>query len=178
MTTGVMPSQAQEKLVPWWLLLLQGCAALLMGLLLLTSPVGTTLFLIQFLGWYWLINGIFAIVGIFLDSSLWGWKLLSGVIGILAGLAIINHPLWSAVLVPTTLVWIMGVFGLVIGCSMIIQALRGAGAGTGILGALSCILGVLLLARPVAAALSMPWVFAIFAIAGGTATIIMAFRIK
>lgn len=164
--------------MPWWVLLLQGIAALLMGLLLLAAPYGTVLFVVQFLGWYWLVSGIFEIVSIFLDSSLWGWKLLAGALGMLAGLAIINHPLWSAALLPTTLVWMMGFFGIVIGVSMLVQAFQGGGVGAGILGTLSILLGLLLLIHPFAGALALPWVFAVFAIAGGIAAIVMAFRMK
>jgi len=177
MTTNVMPAQKQGGM-PWWLLLLQGIAALLVGLLLLAAPLGSTVFIIQFLGWYWLISGLFSIVGIFLDSANWGWKLASGILGILAGFAVVNHPLWATVLVPTTLVWVMGFFGIFIGISTLIQAFQGGGVGPGILGALSIILGLLLLMRPFAAALSLPWVFAVFAIAGGISLIIMAFRTK
>jgi uncharacterized membrane protein HdeD (DUF308 family) len=151
---------------------------LIVGLLLLIAPLGTTLFLVQFLGWYWLIAGIFAIVGIFLDSSLWGWKLVVGILGILVGLAVVNHPLWSAVLVPATLIWIMGIFGIIMGASMLVQAFKGAGVGAGILGGLSVILGLLLILRPLASALALPWVFAVFAIAGGIGAIILAFRMK
>lgn len=178
MSTSAMYSQDQQKLSPWWLVLLQGIAALLMGLLLLAAPVETSLFLIQFLGWYWLIGGIFAIVSIFLDTSQWGWKLFSGILGILAGLAIINHPLWSTVLVPTVLVLYMGFTGILMGASMLVQAFRGGGVGMGILGVLSALFGLLLLLRPLAGALSLPWVFAVLAIAGGIASIIAAFRMK
>ncbi|MDI9548503.1 MAG: DUF308 domain-containing protein [Chloroflexota bacterium] len=177
MTSDVLPVQHQRG-APWWLLLLQGIAALLVGLLLLAAPLGSTVFIIQFLGWYWLIGGIFSIVGIFLDNANWGWKLVSGLLGILAGFAVVNHPLWATVLVPTTLVWVMGFFGIFIGVSMLIQAFQGEGVGAGILGALNIILGLLLLMRPFAAALSLPWVFAVFAIAGGISSIVMAFRLK
>ena len=47
------------------------------------------------LGIYLLIAGIFRIVGIFLDSSSWGWKLAAGILCLIAGLAILSNPLWS-----------------------------------------------------------------------------------
>jgi len=64
------------------------------------------------------------------------------------------------------------------GISMLIQAFRGGGWGVGILGVLSILFGVLLMIRPFAAALSMPWVFAVIAIAGGISAIFAAFRLK
>jgi len=38
-----------------------------LGALLLTNPAMTTIVLIQFLGIYWLVKGIFEIVSIFID---------------------------------------------------------------------------------------------------------------
>jgi hypothetical protein len=64
--------------VPWWLVLLQGVAAVLIGLLLVTQPGATLFTLVIFLGVYWLVGGIFDLVGIFLDRTNWGLKLLSG----------------------------------------------------------------------------------------------------
>ena len=118
---------SEEKLVPWWVVLIEGIAAIIIGILLLVNPRITTVVLIQFLGIYWFIVGIIDIVRIFMDSSMWGWKLFSGIIGILAGIAIINYPLWASVLVPTVLVWVFGFFGIIIGVIGLIQAFQGAG---------------------------------------------------
>ena len=117
--------------IPWWLILLQGIFAIILGLLLLSSPGMTTLVLIQFLGIYWLIAGVFNIVGIFLDHKQWGWKLFAGILGVIAGLLVIQHPLWSTVLIPTTLVVILGVVGLIFGIVGLIAAFQGGGLGSG-----------------------------------------------
>ena len=95
--------------VPWWLVLIQGIAGVIIGLLLLINPLKTTVFLVQFLGIYWFVSGIFGIVSIFLDKSMWGWKLFAGLLGIFAGVLILQHPLWSTLLVPATLVIILGI---------------------------------------------------------------------
>ena len=42
----------------WWLFLLQGAAGIILGLMLLTAPGLTTVALVTFLGYYWLIMGI------------------------------------------------------------------------------------------------------------------------
>src|SRR5262245_13303243 len=98
-TTAPVPRATSS---PWWLLLLQGIAAVILGLRLCAAPGATLVVLVQVLGMYWLVNGIFVLVSIFVDSSNWGLKLIGGIIGVLAGLAILQHPLWSAVMVPTT----------------------------------------------------------------------------
>jgi len=164
--------------VPWWLVLVQGISALVIGIFLLGAPGATTFFLIQFLGIYWLISGIFQIVAIFIDKTAWGWKLFAGILGVLAGFAVINHPLWSTFLVPTVLVIILGIQGIIFGGIGLFQAFKGAGWGAAVLGGLSVLFGILLLASPLIAALALPWVFGIFAVVGGILGIIAAFKLK
>ena len=168
----------EEQLVPWWVVLIEGIAAIIIGILLLVNPAITTAVLIQFLGFYWLIVGIIDIVRIFMDSSMWGWKLFSGIIGILAGIAIIQYPLWSTLLVPAVMVWVFGFFGIVIGVIGLIQAFQGAGWGAGILGILSILFGLLLLTNAFIASLTLPFIFGILAIVGGLAALVMAFRMR
>lgn len=169
---------SEEKLVPWWVVLIEGIAAIIIGILLLINPRITTVVLIQFLGIYWFIVGIIDIVRIFMDSSMWGWKLFSGIIGILAGIAIINYPLWASVLVPTVLVWVFGFFGIMIGVIGLIQAFQGAGWGAGILGILSILFGLLLLFNAFVASLTLPFIFGILGLVGGVAALVMAFRMR
>ena len=52
--------------IPWWLVLLQGIAAVIIGVFLLTAPGITLLFLVQVLGFFWLIGGILGIMSIFI----------------------------------------------------------------------------------------------------------------
>jgi len=169
---------APEKSIPWWLVLLEGIFAVIIGLLLLSKPGMTTAVLVQVIGIYWFIAGILNIVSIFIDHTAWGWKLFIGILGIVAGLLIIQHPLWSTVLVPTTLIIVLGIEGLIIGAINIVRAFRGGGLGVGILGALSIIFGIILLMNPVIGAAALPWVLGIFAIVGGIVAVISAFRMR
>ena len=164
--------------VPWWLVLLQGIFAIILGLLLLSAPGMTTLVLIQFLGIYFLIAGVFNLVGIFLDHEMWGWKLFIGILGILAGLLVIQHPLWSGVLIPTTLVFILGLLGLFLGIAGLISAFQGRGWGAGILGGLSLLIGLALLGSPLLGAVALPIVIGLLALVGGISAIVQAFRMK
>ena len=164
--------------VPWWLVLIQGIAGVIIGLLLLINPLKTTVFLVQFLGIYWFVSGIFGIVSIFLDKSMWGWKLFAGLLGIFAGVLILQHPLWSTLLVPATLVIILGIEGLIIGVVNLIQAFKGGGWGIGILGALSIIFGLILLANIFVSAVALPYVAGVFGLVGGFVAIFYAFKLK
>jgi uncharacterized membrane protein HdeD (DUF308 family) len=130
------------------------------------------------LGIYWLVSGIFQIIGIFLDRTAWGWKLFAGILGILAGIVILNHPLISPLIVGTTLVIIMGVQGIIFGIAGLVAAFQGGGWGAGILSALSIIFGLILLFNPVLGAAALPWVLGIFGIVGGIFAIVAAFRLR
>jgi uncharacterized membrane protein HdeD (DUF308 family) len=171
--------EKNEKMgTPWWLVLLEGIALIIIGLLLLTSPKATLAVLVQLLGLYWLIKGVFNIISIFIDSSMWGWKLFVGILGIIAGIIVLQHPLWSAILVPTVAIIILGIEGIIIGIVEIIEAFRGAGWGVGLLGVLSIIFGIILLLNPVIGAAALPYVLGIFGVVGGIFAIILAFRTR
>jgi uncharacterized membrane protein HdeD (DUF308 family) len=176
--TAAEVSRSESEMVPWWLVLLEGIALLILGILLLLKPGMTTLIFIQFLGIYWLVGGIFKIVSLFLDSSMWGWKLFAGVLGIIAGIIVVQHPLWSPVVVGSTLVILLGIQGIIYGGVGVFQAFKGAGWGAGILGAISILFGIYLLANIGAATLVLPWVVGVLALVGGVAAIVMAFRVK
>lgn len=168
--------------VPWWSVLLHGIFGVFIGLLLLgagdmTTAQGT-LVVVQILGWYWFFVGMLNIVMIFVDKTMWGWKLFAGLIGIFAGLAIVQHPIWSTVLVPLTFVIILGIQGIIIGIIDIVRAFQGAGWGTGLLGVLSILLGGWLLSNRFVATLTAPWVAGIFAVALGIVAIVMAFKVR
>jgi len=161
---------------PWWAVLMQGAFSLIIGFLLLSNPLATTAVIVQFVGMYWLVSGIFSLVSIFIDKSGRGWKLLSGIIGILAGLSIVNHPIWSTFMLPTVMVIFIGVDGLIIGIIAFIGAFKGGGLSAGILGALSFFLGLFLLGSPFIASLALPFVYGALALVGGIAAIIAAFK--
>jgi uncharacterized membrane protein HdeD (DUF308 family) len=176
--SAVSMSRTRSPQIPWWLILLQGIALVVLGILWLASPSMTTFVAVQFLGIYWLVAGIFGIVGIFLDRSLWGWKLFSGILGILAGIIIIQHPLWSPVIVGSTLIIVLGIQGLFNGVAQIVQAFQGAGWGIGLLGGVNVLFGLILLFNVWLATLALPWVLGVLAVAGGIAAIVLAFRVK
>jgi uncharacterized membrane protein HdeD (DUF308 family) len=176
--TAASVSRSEAPMVPWWLVLLEGIALAILGLLLVLKPAMSSIILIQFMGIYWFVGGIFKIVSIFIDRSIWGWKLLAGILGIMAGIIVINHPLWSPLVVYATLVIILGIEGIIYGAIGIFQAFQGAGWGAGLLGAVSVVFGIILLVNYGAAAVWMPWTLGILGLVGGIAAIVMAFRLK
>jgi uncharacterized membrane protein HdeD (DUF308 family) len=163
----------------WWVFLLQGFAGIIIGLMLITEPGATMVALTTVLGFYWLITGVLALVQVFVDRATpWVWSLLAGLVGILAGLFVLRHPLVAALTVPTVLVIILGIQGLVIGAVQIIGGFKGGGIGPFILGAINVLVGVLLLGSPVAAALAVPLVFGVLLLIQGAGLMILAFRVR
>jgi len=103
--------------------------------------------------------------------------LLVGILGILAGVLVLAYPLYSAILIPTVFALIIGVGGLIIGAIYMVQGFSGAGWGVGILGILSIIFGLVLIANPLIAALGLVLLLAGLAIVGGIAAIVVSFRL-
>ena len=174
-TTALQPQQSSI----WWFFLLEGIAGIILGLLLITDPGATMVALVTFLGFYWLIMGILALVRIFVDRSVpWIWSLLIGIVGILAGILVLRHPLLAALTVPTVIVIILGVEGLIMGVLEIIAGFSGGGIGSFIMGVLYVVVGLLLLGSPIAAALAVPLVFGVLLLIQGVAHVILAFRAR
>jgi len=178
--TTALETKTQQR--PWWLTLLTGILALLIGGLMLwgtpKAKLETYQGLIFILGVWWVVQGFFDIVSIFVDHTMWGWKLFMGVISIAAGSYILQHPLVSAIALPKIFVLVMGIWGLMYGIILLIMAFSGGGWGAGILGALGIIFGIALMVNYTAPGmgLAMLWTAAVFGVIGGIVMIIQAFR--
>jgi uncharacterized membrane protein HdeD (DUF308 family) len=167
--------------LPWWVLLLEGIATLLIGILLIVAPGMSLAALVQVLGIFWLVGGLFAIIRIFIEPSrgYWFWLLLQGILGIAAGIAVLNHPLYSTILVPTLLVIILGIQGIVFGAIGLFKSVSGGFAfGALVWSVVNILFGIVLVANPLLSAVALPSVLGLFGIVGGLMVIISAFRIR
>jgi uncharacterized membrane protein HdeD (DUF308 family) len=174
-TTAISPHHSSI----WWFFLLEGIAGIILGILLLTDPGATMVALVTFLGFYWLIMGILALVRMFIDRSVpWFWELLIGIVGILAGILVLRHPLLAAFTVPTVIVIVLGVQALIMGGLEIVGGFTGGGLGSFILGVIYVLAGLLLLSSPIGAALAVPLVFGVLLLIQGVACVILAFRVR
>lgn len=166
----------------WWVPLVMGIVSILFGLLLLSHPAETSVWIAWVIGVYWFIGGVMNLFMLFVDRTQWGWKLVLGILGIFAGLLVLdamgNRPLLTTLGLASIYVWILGIQGIVYGIIQLIQAFQGGGWGLGALGVLSILFGGLLVANPLTGAVVLPWVFGILAIAGGIAATVVAFQLK
>jgi uncharacterized membrane protein HdeD (DUF308 family) len=171
-----------QKRIPdlWWLLLLEGIATIILGILFISQPAGTLKVFVIFLGVYWLIEGIFSLIRIFTHSGRahWAWSLLSGILGIVAGILVLSQPMLSSMILTTTIVIIIAIQGILIGILDIVRGVQGDGAGAIVLGVLSAIIGIWLLVNATKAALALPILLGILTLIGGALLVYFAFRMR
>lgn len=161
--------------VPWWLVMIAGIAMFLVGLLILISPVKTLVLAVQLLGIYWLVIGVLSLASIGLDRTMWGWKLASGILGVIAGIIVVRDPLWSALLVPTVLILFLAVDAVIMGVAQFVHAFGGGGVGLALLGLLNIIFGLILLLNPLIGVYALPIILGFCALIGGMVIAIRAF---
>jgi uncharacterized membrane protein HdeD (DUF308 family) len=169
---------SRGEALPWWLVLVEGIVLALLGLILLVAPGASLVFLVWLLGIYLLIAGIFRIIGIFLDSSSWGWKLIAGVLCLIAGLAILSNPLWSTTLASTWLVIFVGFLAMLQGAAGLVVAFQGGGWGMGALSVLGILFGLFLVINPLIGVATLTLILAIFMLIGGVGAVVQAFRMR
>jgi uncharacterized membrane protein HdeD (DUF308 family) len=180
--TAQSATAVQTKQRPWWLTLITGIALVIVGgMLLFAAPrqkLDTYMILVTFIGIYWLVEGIFDIVYMFIDHTAWGWKLFIGIVSILAGGTILMYPIAAAIALPKIFVLVMGIWGLMYGVILLIMAFQGGGWGAGILGVLGIIFGIILMVNYASPGmgLAMLWTGAVFGLIGGVVMIVQAFR--
>ena len=165
---GIVPG---IPIFPWWLVLLQGIVTLILGMLLLYYPLGTIVLLVTFLGAYWFLNGIVGLVSLATDSTNRGWKLLFAVLGIIAGIAVLAYPYYSAFLIPATFIFLIGFWGIIMGALGIFAAFKGGGWGAGITGALLVIFGLIALSHPLVTVTFLVVLLGMLGIIGGIVAI-------
>jgi LPXTG-motif cell wall-anchored protein len=166
--------------IPWWVVLVEGIFALIFGIFLITAPGSTSVFLVTVLGFYWLIRGIFSIIEIFIPNTgtHWGWLLFMGILGIIAGLVVLRHPIYATAIVGTFLIVFLAVDGFIMGILGLIRAFTGGGWGPGILGILTIVIAILLFMNIYVAIQALPIVIGAFLIVGGIVAIFFSFRIR
>jgi uncharacterized membrane protein HdeD (DUF308 family) len=170
----------------WWIPLVQGIAALVVGISLLTNPAPTLVLLTIFLGAYWFVGGVFDAVGAVArrDSDRhWLLALVSGLLSIFVGLLLLGRPLLGFFLTSLTVVTFIAMGAILSGIFSVVWAVRVRREIKGegwiiLLGLLSILLGVMLLSSPFLSVVALIQVTALLAVVGGIAGIVNAFRLR
>jgi uncharacterized membrane protein HdeD (DUF308 family) len=107
----------------WWLVVLEGVAGIILGLLTFRSPDITALILLSFIAAWSIITGIFEIATAVRLRKLIPneWLLiLSGVVSIIFGILLIAQPGAGAI----SIVWLLGAYALLFGILTLMLAFR------------------------------------------------------
>lgn len=182
MTTADSATAMETTARPWGFLLIEGFMLVIIGAILLWAPaktqVNTFLILVNLLGIYWIVRGVLDLVHMFTDHTGWGWKLIMGLISIIAGTYIVSYPIAAAVVLPQVFVLILGIWAFLQGIVALILAFRGGGWGVGILGVIGIVFGIILMVNygVPGMGLAMIWAAAVWAFVGGIMLIFQAFR--
>jgi uncharacterized membrane protein HdeD (DUF308 family) len=171
-------AEGRGEALPWGLVLVEGIVVALFGLILLVAPGASLFFLVLLLGIYLFIAGIFRIIGIFLDSSYWGWKLAAGILCLIAGVAILSDPLWSTTLASTWLIILVGFLAMLQGAAGLIVAFQGGGWGMGVLSVVGILFGLFLVINPLIGVGALTLILAICMLIGGVGAVFQAFRMR
>jgi uncharacterized membrane protein HdeD (DUF308 family) len=113
----------RRQLSLWWLVLLEGVAGIILGLLTFRSPDITALVLLTFIAAWSIITGIFEIVTALRLRKVIAneWLLiLSGVVSIIFGILLIVQPGAGAL----SIVWLLGAYALLFGILTLMLAFR------------------------------------------------------
>lgn len=164
----------------WWYSLLRGIIAVVFGILVLVSPLSALMVGVIWLGVFWIIDGVLAVVdGVRRRGTPGaGWEIAFGVVGALAGLFLAIHPLQAA----STLVLIAGIWAIIGGITIALGALRGRGMpgwGWGVaLGVITLLFGILMVASPGLALATFVLFVGWYAIVAGIALVVLGLRIR
>jgi uncharacterized membrane protein HdeD (DUF308 family) len=164
----------------WGLVLLQGIALFILALLLLSAPEMTTVVLTACLGIYWLISGILSIVRIFSGNRTghWLWPLLVGILGIVAGLVVLQHPQIIAAVAPLGVVVVIAGVAICKGAIDIVHGVRGGGWAPIVTGILDVIIGLMLLGSPATIAAALPVWLGVLGLFGSFALLTIAYMMR
>jgi uncharacterized membrane protein HdeD (DUF308 family) len=150
----------------WWVLLLRGIVAIMLGVIAFLWPGITLASLVLLIGICCFADGIAAIAG-GLKGRFWQSTLI-GVVSILAGLTAFFYPgLTAMVLLYLIAFWAIEFRKVIEGEFLLALA-----------GLASIAFGVLIVLNPGAGALSIVWLLGAYALVFGVILVILSFRVK
>jgi uncharacterized membrane protein HdeD (DUF308 family) len=172
----VMEEYAAPK---WWSLLLRGLLAIAFGIILLVWPAATTWVLVFLFGIFVILIGLVIIAGAIVEARAkekFFWTLVLGILSVGLGILALLYPGLATVgILVIIAVWaIFTGFVLIVG-AFEVPAEKKYKWGLGLVGALSLIVGIILLVFPGLSLFGIIIIVAAYAIAHGILLFIMSF---
>lgn len=167
----------------WWLLLIRGIFAVILGLLCLFSPNSTLIAFVLIFGFYAIVDGVSAIymaISSRKEQKLWSWVLLEGIISLVAGLVALAWPGVTLLAIG----FIIGFWAVFLGATQISTSISLRRQGSSVWGWLlatgivSVLWGAFVFIAPSVGLLSVLWIFGIFALIFGIWIIGMSLQVR
>ena len=180
-----IPDSVMKRNAAFTITLIRGLLAISLGAVLLFQPDKTRSMLGNFMGMFWLASGIISIRWSVSGERARRIALLTGVIGVLAGLAMLTRGLTNAWVRQDILFSLLGVVIVLTGTLHIFGGFRvGEDAHrkwswtSFILGAFEIVLGLMLIIEPMGRSIFFYLAASIWALVGGFILIMDAIRIR
>lgn len=173
----------EDSTSQWWLLTIQGIAAILFGLAAVFWPGLSLVVLVYLFGAYILVMGMISLISSFLSigkGQAWILTLLLGVLELGVGVYLIRHPHVSFSL----LVLLIGFSFIVSAVVEAISALAEPNQSTTLRvlklvgAALSLVVGVFILNQPITGGVTFVWVLGLIALINGPISIALSMDVK
>jgi uncharacterized membrane protein HdeD (DUF308 family) len=169
----------------WWVMLLRGILAIILGLFAFFKPAGMLIGIVQVMGLFFLLDGVLLIMSAIAGhsgGSRW-LALLGGIFYMLAGIAIFSSPLLSALVTEAFVIYLMAFFVLVTGIMRIATAMRLWKTSDHkwlllVEGIIGIIFAVILIESPIVSAVVLMQIVGVIAMVLAITMIVLAFGLR
>lgn len=167
----------------FWITLFRGVLAIALGVILVFQPEKTRWFLGNFMGLFWLASGAMSLRWGLAGERSKGLSLLAGVVGVLAGLAMLSRTFVADYVSETTLFTVLGIIILLTGILHVSGGLKNSQNNSWswsgfFLGAFEIILGLIVIISPLDRSPFFYFVAVVWALLGGLILIGDALRVR
>lgn len=181
--TGTLEQRAQRTATTWREPLLRGILAIIVSVVLFAFPISATIVCAIAFGVFVLFDGVFAIVHAVRnphsEAGTWWAMLARGILGVVVGLFAIVFPTIAAAVLGTIIaIWAIIAGVLEIGAGFRIRHDVPREMTLIVVGALTIVLGAVLLFAPLVAIIAQIWIFAAFAIVAGIGLVTYALQLR
>ncbi|WP_308918014.1 HdeD family acid-resistance protein [Jannaschia sp. LMIT008] len=174
----------------WWAFVLRGVIALVFAVAAFAMPAAALYALTIVFGAFSFADGLMGLVAAYRKmraGESWGWLALSGLLGVLVGIAVIVLPFVATVTLALLLAVSVATWSILSGAFEITAAIRlrreiEGEVWLGLGGLVSILLGLgvlfFLFTRPVESLLAVGWMLGLYAVVFGVAMIVLGLRLR